>query len=339
MIYSSSYVWSIYKFGNRYHYLVYQLIFMLFSVFITYLIYHLNLDYIKRNINKFLFLIIVFLILVVIPGIGVVRNGSRSWFRLGPFSLQPSEFSKIVLVLFTSKYLEKYHRKINSIKSYLIPILLVLFLIIFLVMLEPDFGSSVVVILTICSLIFISGINSKIIVTTILTGLLLFSLIIISAPYRLLRIISFINPWSDPLGSGYQIIQSLYAIGPAGLYGHGVFKSIQKHFYLPEPHTDFIFAIFIEEFGFIFSVIVLFIFFIFFYNVYKLSIKQKNMFNKFMLFGILSSLTIQTLINLSVVVGLVPVTGVTLPFFSYGGSSLISTGISLGLILNVTKEK
>ena len=339
MIYSSSYVWSSYKFGNRFHYLLYQLIFMLISIFITRAIYSMNLDFIKNNINKLLLFIIILLALVIIPGVGVIRNGSRSWFKVGPFSLQPSEFSKIILIIFTSKYLEKYHLKVNNIKSYLLPIVLILFSIIFLVMLEPDFGSSVVIILSIASLIFISGINNKIIGIIITSGLLLFSLIIISAPYRLTRIVSFINPWNDPLGSGYQIIQSLYAIGPAGLYGQGVFNSIQKHFYLPEPHTDFIFAIFLEEFGFVLSLVVLFIFFLMFYNIYKLSIKQKNMFKKFLSFGILSSLLIQTLINLSVVVGLVPVTGVTLPFFSYGGSSLISTGISLGLILNITKEK
>ena len=162
--------------------------------------------------------------------------------------------------------------------------------------------------------------------------------IIIAAPYRLARIISFINPWNDPLGSGYQIIQSLYAIGPGGLFGHGLFSSRQKYFYLPEPQTDFIFAILCEELGIICALFIIAVFLYLFYNIYVVSIKESNLFKKFLVFGIGSSLIIQTIMNLSVVVGLIPVTGVTLPFFSYGGSSLLTTMIEISLILNISKH-
>lgn len=339
MVYSSSNIWSVYKFNSKYHYVIYQAIFLLISFVICKIIYNVDIEFIKKNINKFLLIGIILLALVVVPGIGVLRNGSRSWFKLGPLGFQPSEIVKIILIIFTSKYLEKYHLKINSIKSYLLPILMVLMFIIFLIMLEPDFGSSVVIILSIASLVFISGINSKIIKRAIIIGLVSFALIIVAAPYRVLRIISFINPWSDPLGSGYQIIQSLYAIGPGGLFGQGLFLSRQKHFYLPEPQTDFIFSILCEELGFIVAIFVIFLFFLLFFNIYSISIKEKDLFKKFLSFGLGSSLMIQTLINLSVVVGNIPVTGVTLPFFSYGGSSFLSTGILIGLILNITKEK
>ena len=202
-------------------------------------------------------------------------------------------------------------------------------------MLEPDFGSSMIIILTILSMIFISGLKYKYFNYIGILGLLGIVGIIIIAPYRMARIISFINPWKDPLGSGYQIIQSLYAIGPGGLFGHGFFSSIQKYFYLPEPQTDFIFAIFCEEFGFILSAVIIIIFVVLFYNIYKISISQSNLFYKFVVFGILSNLVIQTVMNLSVVVGLVPVTGVTLPFFSYGGSSLLITIIEISIIINI----
>ena len=338
IIYSSSYVWSKYKFSNGYHYVLYQFIFLLISIIISMFIQKIDINIIKKNINKLLLLGTILLILVIIPGIGVIRNGSRSWFSIGPLSMQPSEFIKVILIIFTAKYLEKYHYKINKIKDNLLPLILVLGLVIFLIMLEPDFGSSMIIILTILSMIFISGLKYKFFSYIGIFGLLGIVGIIIVAPYRMARIISFINPWKDPLGSGYQIIQSLYAIGPGGLFGHGFFSSIQKYFYLPEPQTDFIFAIFCEELGFVSAALVIILFFILFYNIYKVSISQNNLFKKFLSFGILSNLVIQTVMNLSVVVGLIPVTGVTLPFFSYGGSSLLITIIEISIIINISNN-
>lgn len=338
MIYSSSYIWSKYKFHNTYHYLLYQVIFLLISYLVSKYIEKLDLNIIKKNINKLLFIGIVLLVFVTIPGIGVVRNGSRSWFSIGPISVQPSEFIKIILIIYTAKYLEKYHYKINKLKDNLLPLIIILGLIIFLIMLEPDFGSSMIIILSILSMVFISGLKIRFFSYIGIIGLIGISLIIIVAPYRLARIISFINPWKDPLGSGYQIIQSLYAIGPGGLFGHGLFSSRQKYFYLPEPQTDFIFSIFCEELGFILALVVIISFVLLFYYLYKVSVCQKDLFSKFLSFGILSSLVIQTVMNLSVVVGLIPVTGVTLPFFSYGGSSLLTTMICIGIILNIANK-
>ena len=157
------------------------------------------------------------------------------------------------------------------------------------------------------------------------------------APYRLKRIISFMNPWTDPLGSGFQIIQSLYAIGPGGLLGMGLGKSIQKHFYLPEPQTDFIFAIISEEFGFLGILFVSILFLIIIYRGFHIAIYCENKFGKYLAFGITFQLAFQTMLNLMVVVGLIPVTGVTLPFLSYGGSSLLITMLSMSILLNISK--
>lgn len=338
MVYSSSYVWADYKFGNKYHYFIYQLIFLFVSFIILKIVLKFDLNYVKKNINIYLFIGIVLLILVAIPGIGVVRNGSRSWFSIGPVGFQPSELIKILLIIFTAKYLEKYHMKINKIKDNVLPLFILLFIITVLIMLEPDFGSSMIIILTILSMLFISGLKYSFFKILSIIGLVLISIIIIIAPYRLARIVSFINPWKDPLGSGYQIIQSLYAIGPGGLFGHGLFSSRQKFFYLPEPQTDFIFAVLCEELGFITSTFVIIIFIYLFYKIFVISNKNKDIFKKFLGFGIGSSFVIQTLMNLCVVVGLIPVTGVTLPFFSYGGSSLLVSIISIGIILNIAKN-
>ena len=161
--------------------------------------------------------------------------------------------------------------------------------------------------------------------------------LILAAPYRLKRILSFLNPWSDPLGSGFQIIQSLYAIGPGGLFGYGFLNSRQKHFYLPEPQTDFIFSIISEEFGFMGIIIVSILFLFIIYRSFKISFNCNDLFSKLLVFGITFGLAFQAILNLMVVVGLIPVTGVTLPFLSYGGSSLLITLCSMGIILNASR--
>ena len=162
--------------------------------------------------------------------------------------------------------------------------------------------------------------------------------LIIIAPYRLARILSFLNPWSDPLGSGFQIIQSLYAIGPGGLFGQGIGNSFQKYFYLPEPQTDFIFAIISEELGFVGVLVVITLLSLIIFTCFKISLKTNDLFGKYLSFGISFSITFQALLNLMVVVGLIPVTGVTLPFLSYGGSSLLISMVSIGIILNISKK-
>ena len=205
-------------------------------------------------------------------------------------------------------------------------------------MLQPDFGTGIIIVISILGMLFVAGLNIKIFIRFGIIGILGIIILILVAPYRLTRILSFLNPWSDPLGSGFQIIQSMYSIGPGGLFGLGLGNSIQKHFYLPEPQTDFIFSIISEEFGFLGIIIVSILFTIIFYSAFKISIKCEDLFGKYLVFGITFSLIFQTVLNLSVVVGLIPVTGVTLPFLSYGGSSLLVCMSSMGIILNISKN-
>ena len=280
---------------------------------------------------------IILLILVLIPGIGTIRNGSRSWFGIGGFGIQPSEFTKLGIIIFTSKYLSFNEKLIKDIKKGLLPILTTLLLVFGLIMLQPDFGTGVIIVISIIGLLFISGVPMNFFIKLGFLGLLGIITLIIIAPYRMKRIVSFLNPWSDPLGSGFQIIQSLYAIGPGGLLGLGLGNSIQKHFYLPEPQTDFIFAIISEEFGFMGILIVSLLFIIIIYRGFRISINCENKFGKYLSFGITFQLAFQCLLNLMVVVGLIPVTGVTLPFLSYGGSSLLITMLSMSILLNISK--
>lgn len=287
--------------------------------------------------NKILIGSLILLVLVIIPGIGTVRNGSRSWFGIGSFGIQPSEFAKLALIIFTSKYLTKNEKNLKYIKKGVLPILGTVILVFGLIMLQPDFGTGMIILVSIIGLLFVSGVNFKFFIRLGLLGLVGIIVLIAIAPYRLERILSFLNPWSDPLGSGFQIIQSLYAIGPGGLFGQGFMNSRQKHFYLPEPQTDFIFSIISEEFGFLGILIVATLFMIIIFRGFKIAQNSENKFAKYLAFGITFGLAFQAILNLMVVVGLIPVTGVTLPFLSYGGSSLLITLVSMGVLLNISR--
>lgn len=338
MIYSSSNIWAEYKYNDPYKYLKSQAIFLIIGYILMIIISKFPYQNYKKLANIIFLTCTIMLILVLIPGIGTVRNGSRSWFGIGSLGLQPSEFTKLGLIIFTSKYLANNTKELKDIKKGVLPILGVLLLIFGLIMLEPDFGTGVVIVMTIIVLLFISGVKINFFIKIGILGLIGIIVLILIAPYRLERIVSFINPWTDPLGSGFQIIQSLYAIGPGGLLGLGFGNSIQKHFYLPEPQTDFIFAIISEEFGFLGVLIISTLFITIIYSGLKISMRCQDNFGKLLSFGITFGLAFQTILNLMVVVGLLPVTGVTLPFLSYGGSSLLISLINMGILLNIDKN-
>lgn len=338
MIYSASSIWSEFKYQDAFKYVKQQGLFFLVGIFVMIISSKISLDFLKRKANLILMGCFLLLVLVLIPGIGSIRNGSRSWFGIGGFGIQPSEFAKLGLIIFTAKYLAKNQKNMSDVKKGALPIFLVIGVFFLLIMLEPDFGTSMVIALTLIALIFVSGLKISFFVKLGVLGLAGIVGLIVAAPYRMARIVSFLNPWSDPLGSGYQIIQSLYAIGPGGLLGQGFLNSRQKHFYLPEPQTDFIFSIISEEFGFLGVVIVCGFFFFIFYRMLRIALRSNDLFQKYLAFGLAFGLFIQASLNLAVVVGLIPVTGVTLPFFSYGGSSLLISMLSVGLVLNVSRK-
>ena len=339
MIYSASFVWAEYKFNNPFKYVINQGIFSIIGLFLLLIVSKINHKIYYNKSSTILLVCIILLILVLIPGLGIVRNGSRSWFGIGSFSIQPSEFSKLGLIIFTSKYLSKSNKFLKDYKKGVFPILFILFLIFGLIMLEPDFGTGMIIVVTIISLLYISGVDMKFFIILFILGIFGIIGLIIIAPYRMDRITSFINPWNDPLGTGFQIIQSLYAIGPGGLFGVGYLNSRQKAFYLPEPQTDFIFSIIAEEFGIIGTFVILSLFGIILYRGIKIALRQQNLFSKYLAFGLIFQLIVQVIMNLSVVIGLIPVTGVTLPFMSYGGSSLLTSLIGIGILLNISKNE
>lgn len=339
MIYSSSNIWSEYKFHDPFHYVKYQSIFFLLGLIIMYIISKIPYKIYYQYSNKILMISIILLILVLIPGIGTIRNGSRSWFGIGPLGIQPSEAAKISIIIFTSKYLSQSRDYLKSYIKGIFPILFIVIIVFGLIMLQPDLGTGMILFISIIFILFIAGANYKFFLFGGFLGIIGIIILIIIAPYRLQRITSFIDPWKDPLGTGFQIIQSLYAIGPSGILGTGYLNSIQKHFYLPEPQTDFIFSIIAEEFGIIGAIFVIVMFSIILERGIYIANHTSDLFAKYLSFGILFQIIFQAIMNLMVVVGLIPVTGVTLPFLSYGGSSLLVSMASIGIILNISKNK
>jgi len=309
MIYSASYVWAEYKYGDALKYVKNQGLFLIIGIILMIIISKIDYHLYLNKANLIIIVCISLLILVLIPGIGTVRNGSRSWFGIGSFGIQPSEFTKLGLIIFTSKYLCNNNMKLF--KKGILPILLFTLSIFGLIMLQPDFGTGMVLLITIFGLLFIGGVDFKFFLKIGSLGIFGIIGLIIMAPYRLQRILSYLNPWSDPLGSGFQIIQSLYAIGPGGLFGYGFLNSRQKHFYLPEPQTDFIFSIISEEFGIVGCLVIILLFTFIIINGFKIAIKAKDLFGKYLAFGIVFGIAFQTVLNLMVVVGLIPVTGET----------------------------
>jgi cell division protein FtsW len=338
MVYSASAVWADYKFNDSFFFAKRQMLFA--GVGIIAMFFIMNIDYWTwRTWAKVIVIVcFVLLILVLIPGIGNVRNGSRSWIGVGAFSVQPSEFMKIAMIAFLAKFLSENQKAITTLKGGLFPSLGLVFVAFGLIMLQPDLGTGTVMVGTSVVMIFIAGARISHFVGLGLIGIAGFVGLIISAPYRMKRITSFLDPWQDPQDSGFQMIQSLYAIGPGGLFGLGLGQSRQKFFYLPEPQTDFIFAILAEELGFIGGSFILLLFSLLLWRGIRIALGAPDLFGTFLATGIIAMIAIQVMINIGVVTGLMPVTGITLPFLSYGGSSLTLMLMAVGVLLNISRH-
>ncbi|NEU29463.1 stage V sporulation protein E [bacterium LRH843] len=338
MVYSASAAWATYRFDDSLFFAKRQFFFA--GVGVVAMLFIMRIDYWTwRTWAKVLLVTcFVLLVIVLIPGVGLVRGGARSWLGIGAFSIQPSEFMKMAMIIFLAKYLSENQKRIVSFKKGLVPSLSLLVVAFGMIMLQPDLGTGTVMVGTCIVMIFVAGARISHFMLLALVGVGGFVLLIASAPYRIKRITSFLDPWSDPLGTGFQIIQSLYAIGPGGLMGAGFGESRQKHFYLPEPQTDFIFAILSEELGFIGGTIVIILFGLLLWRGIRIALSSPDLYGSFLAVGIVSMISIQVMINIGVVIGLMPVTGITLPLLSYGGSSLTLMLVSIGILLNISRH-
>lgn len=337
LVYSSSHIWAEYKYDDSIFFLKRQLLFVGAGLVGMYIFMKIPYHFWSKHALWILLACFTLLLLVLVPGVGIVRGGARSWIGIGAFSIQPSEFVKLGLIIFIARMLARYPKNITKLKKGFLPLTGLIFMSFGLIMLQPDLGTGVVLVTTCMVMMYVAGARISHFMTLAMIGVIGFVGLILSAPYRLQRVTSFLNPWEDPLGDGFQIIQSLFAIGPGGLFGVGYGNSLQKYFYLPEPQTDFIFSILGEEFGFIGGIVMLSLFFILFWRGCRVAMYAPDEFGKNVALGITAMLTIQVMINISVVIGLIPVTGITLPFLSYGGSSLTLALCSVGVLLNISR--
>ncbi|BFH61485.1 MULTISPECIES: stage V sporulation protein E [Paenibacillus] len=337
MVYSAGSVLAFHEYGDSFYFVKRQLLFAGLGLAAMFFTASIDFRVWKKYAQIILIVCFALLVIVLIPGVGVVRGGARSWLGISSFGIQPSEFMKLGMILFLSKWLSSEEWDITKFGRGLMPPLGLLGLAFGLIMLQPDLGTGTVMMGASMMIIFTAGARLSHLGMLGLAGAAGFVGLILAAPYRLKRITAFLDPWSDPLGAGYQIIQSLYAIGPGGLGGLGLGMSRQKYSYVPEPQTDFIFSILAEELGFIGGLIVLLLFLILVWRGMRIAMTIPDRFGSLLAVGIIGMVAVQVVINIGVVIGLMPVTGITLPLISYGGSSLTLMLTALGILLNLSR--
>ena len=337
MVYSASAVSAYVNFNDSYYFLKRQLVWATLGLMA--MILTMNMDYhVWQKLSKpIMIATIILLILVLVPGLGRVVNGARRWIGFGSLYLQPSEIAKLSMVLFCAGSLAARQEKITSFIKGVVPQLLILLLVFGLILKEPDLGTALAIGGTVFVLLFIAGAKVSHLSSLGIVGVVGIVVAILVEPYRLKRLLAFSDPWSDPLDTGYHIIQSLYAIGSGGMFGVGLGRSREKFLYLPEPHTDFIFAILGEELGFIGTITVIVLFFLFAWRGFKIAISAPDIYGSLVAAGLTTMIVMQALMNISVVTASMPVTGIPLPFLSFGGSALIFTLAGVGIILNISR--
>lgn len=341
MVASSSVDFAAANYGDPWFFVKRQVVFLCLGILVGSVIYLLPLHYWQKYSVYLLILGLALLVAVLVPGIGKVVNGSRRWLSFGPIGLQASEVAKFCLIVFFAGYLTRRAQYVTRRwVSFAIMVSIVGFTAILLLM-EPDFGSCVIIAFTIGVMMFVAGV--PVIRFLLLSFLALFcaSLLILMSDYRKERMLLFTDPFSDPYDSGYQLVQSLIAFGRGDWFGLGLGNSIQKLFFLPDAHTDFIFAIIAEEFGMIGVVLFILTFSFFVAQIFKVAfvaLRSQKLFGGYLALGVASMLAIQGFVNMGVSSGLLPTKGLTLPFVSYGGSSLTVTCVLLALVFRVQYE-
>ncbi|HWJ03890.1 MAG TPA: stage V sporulation protein E [Verrucomicrobiae bacterium] len=337
MVYSSSAIKAHLEFDDPYHFFKRQLAWAAMGIATMAMVMNISYTNLHRYAKPLLYVALALLVIVKIPGVGREVNGAVRWIGLGPLSLQPSEVIKIAMVIFLARYLADRTERIKQFVKGMLPPLGLLALVAGLIMLQPDLGTVLAIAGTTFMILIAAGARWGHIAALGSAGIGLVVLAIAAAPYRMKRILAYLDPWADPSGKGYQTIHALLALGSGGFFGLGFGQSRQKFLYLPESHTDFIFAIIGEELGILGASIVVILFVIFAWRGYKTAISAPDPFASLLAVGITSMVAIQAGINIGVVSGLLPVTGITLPFLSYGGSSLLFTMVPVGILLNISR--
>jgi cell division protein FtsW len=336
MVYSTSAIIAGDRFGDPYYFLKRQALFGGIGFILMIVMWVCPYGILRRMAYPILILSILFLIAVFIPGIGHRAGGSIRWLKIESFSFQPSEFAKLGLVIFLAYFLTKKEEKIRSFSFGFLPTILLSGLVIALVAKEPDFGAALFLSAMVFLLLFVSGARVIYIVGALIVAVPVVYYLLMNVGYRYKRLLSFIRPWEDPTGTSFQIIQSFLSFGSGGLFGLGLGEGRQKLFFLPAPHTDFIFSVIGEELGLFGAIVIVLLFFIFTMRGIHIGLSLEDRFASYLALGITLMISLQAVINIGVVLGLLPTKGLTLPFVSYGGTSLVTNFAAVGILLHLS---
>jgi len=338
MVYSASALVALERFQQPYLFVTKQMMWAAIGFAVMSIV--MRVDYRTYRNDAFVWALIG---LVAVTLVGVLFsapiNGTRRWFGVGGLGIQPSELAKLTCVLFTALVLERRMHRIDELSYSLLPIAIVVGAMAALILLQPDFGTAISLVLIAASMVFAAGLHYRYFIGTALVLVPAAYLVLVSAPYRRRRLLAFWDPWADPLGDGFQIIQSLIAVGTGGVFGRGLMEGVQKLFYLPEPYTDFIFAVIGEELGLIGATGTLVCFCLIAWRGMRITLRAQDSFGSFVALGVTSMIVVQAFVNMSVVLGMMPTKGLPLPLVSAGGSSLLISLLGMGVLLNISQHE
>jgi cell division protein FtsW len=337
MVYSASALVALERFQQPYLFVTRQLMWAAVGVAVLSIV--MRIDYRAYRNDRLIWLLlgVVGMMLIAVLFRSPI-NGTRRWFGIGGFGIQPSELAKLAAIMFTALVLERRRHRINELGYSLVPIGLIVGVLTGLILLEPDFGTAVSMLAVIAVMVFAAGISYRYLLGAGLLMLPALYVIMMQADYRRRRLLTFMDPWADPLGDGFQIIQSLIAVGTGGVFGKGLMSGVQKLFYLPEPHTDFIFAVISEETGLLGASLVVLCFSVIAWRGLRTAMRAPDSFGAFLALGITMMLVLQAFVNISVVLGLMPTKGIPLPLVSNGGSSMLINLLGVGVLLNISQH-
>jgi cell division protein FtsW len=339
MVFSASAVVAGNRFQDPWYYLKRQMAWLAVGLVLMHIASRIDYTVWRKLAVPILAVNAALLVLVLIPSLGIVAKGARRWLQLGPIHVQPAELVKLAAVIYLSAYLAKKNEKITQFARGLLPPVLVVGALSTLVLLEPDLGTVVVLALVMLTLLFLAGAKIHHLMTLGLCTLPLVLLLILRSSYRRQRLLTFLSPWKDASDAGFQITQSFLAFGSGGLFGVGLGEGKQKLFFLPEAHTDFVLALIGEELGLTGTAFIILLFALFVMKGFQAANRARNPFGRYLGMGITLLIGVQALVNAGVVTGLLPTKGLTLPFVSYGGSSLVASLIAVGILLSISRDR
>ena len=338
MVYSSSAIYSSDVYGDSAYFLKRHLAFLVIGCILGLLMMAVDYKLLQKHSRAILLVSCAFLALVLIPGIGRQAGGARRWISFLGFTFQPSEFAKLGIIVYLADFLSRKSAYLKDLLRGFLPATLVTGVAVGMILLQPDLGTAIAIGCVSFAMFFVAGIKVRHMLLAALSAVPFLYFLVFNVSYRRNRILAFIDPWRDPQGVGFQIIQSYIALGSGGLFGVGLGKSTQKLFYLPASHTDFIFSIIGEELGLLGAAAVVFLFILLVLQCGKVSLRAVDDFGKLLCLGIVAMIGLEAVINIAVSTGCIPTKGLPLPFVSYGGSSLVVHMVGMGLLLNVGRS-